>query len=341
MNNKSIERVAVVIINYKGIDDTIQCVESLSKQSYTSFDIILVENGSHDGSREQFEVIKEKNSAIITLYNDTNLGFTGGANTGIQWAQKNNYTYVALFNNDAIADTLWLESLLRVARENDEYGIVTGLLLHADGATIDSTGEQYSTWGLAFPRDRNKKTVDAAAAGLVLGATGGASLYRVSTLNEIGIFDNAFFAYYEDVDISFRAQLAGWKVAYTPTAIAYHKQGATSKKMPGFAVKQTFRNLPLLYIKDVPYGLLWSIGIRLLFAYIMMLGHAIKRGNAMPALKGFLQSIKLFWMVGVPARRVIQQHKKVKVSYIKSLLWPDLPPDQTGLRKVRRIFTGK
>jgi GT2 family glycosyltransferase len=342
MEKKSRERIAIVALNYKAVDDTLLSVESLLKQTYNDLHIIVVENGSEDGSAERLEKFQKAHSKNLTiLYNTTNKGFAGGVNTGIRWAQEQHFSYVALFNNDAVADKDWLLSLASQAASHETYGIVTGLLLHEDGKTIDTTGEQYSTWGLAFARDRNQPAGTASKAGEVFGATGGASLYKMSMLNAIGLFDEAYFAYYEDVDISFRAQLAGWKVYYEPSAIAYHKRGATSSKMPGFAVYQTFKNLPLVFTKNVPRELLLSIGVRFWFTYLLMLGNAIAGGNSIPSLKGYFRGISLFWTVALPARGPIQRAKKVKSSYIKSILWSDLPPEQKGMRKLRRIFTGK
>ena len=103
----------------------------------------------------------------------------------------------------------------------------------------------------------------------------------------------------------------------------------------------SLKNLPILFIKNVPQELLMSIGIRFWFAYYLMLGKAIINGKGAPALRGYLKGVKLFWTVALPSRKIVQHTKKVRVSYIKNLLWPDLPPEQIGLRKLRRIFTGK
>jgi GT2 family glycosyltransferase len=334
-------RVAVVILNYKGIQDTIACLSSFEKQSFKNFTIIAVENNSNDSSKEEFKKLETKyGNKLHTIYNATNRGFAGGVNSGIRWALKHDFEYIALFNNDAIADKNWLKALLE-AREETNAGITTGLLLHETGETIDSTGDWYSTWGLPYPRNRGEKTVTKPEAGFVFSGSGGASLYSVAMLREIGLFDETFFAYYEDMDISFRAQLSGWKVAYTPRAIAYHKQGATSSKMPGFGVYQTFKNLPLVYIKNVPKEFLFQIGLRFFIAYLLILGHAIKKGNGKPAIRGLLKGCMLFWTSALPARRRIQKSKKVSTEYIRSILWNDLPPNQTGLRKLRKIITGR
>jgi GT2 family glycosyltransferase len=333
-------RVAIVVLNWNGIDDTLLCLDSLLAQTYKDFKVVVIDNGSIDNSKVLLEKYQAKHTDKIELiYNPKNFGFAGGVNTGIEWALNEDFDYVALFNNDAVADKDWLKCLVEASKPQ-EVGITTGLLLRENGKTIDSSGDWFSNWGLAFPRNRGDKIEKAAKAGEVFGATGGASLYKTALFKDIGLFDEDFFAYYEDADVSFRAQLADWKVVYTPDAIAYHKQGATSKKIPGFTVYQTFKNLPLLFEKDVPNGLLFSIGIRFYFAYTMMFFNAIKNGMGVPATKGLLKSIALK-PSSLKKRRVIQKNKRVSTGYIKSILWPDLPPDQTGLRKLRRLFTGK
>ncbi len=333
-------RVAIIVLNWNGIDDTLLCLDSLLAQTYKNFHIVVIDNGSTDNSRFLLSDYQKQHTKDVTvIYNKINLGFSGGVNTGIEWVLNEDFDYVALFNNDATADKDWLKNLMK-ATNNKKIGIVTGLLLHEGGKTIDSTGDWYTNWGLPFPRNRNDKTNKAPKNGFVFSGSGGASIYKTSMLRDIGLFDEDFFAYYEDVDISFRAQLAGYKVAYTPDAIAYHKRGATSDKLSGFAVYQTFKNLPLLFMKNVPSGLLLPIGIKFYFAYWMMLFNAISKGHGKFAIKGAWMSFILgFKKLG--ERQLIQKNKRVTTKYIKSIIWKDLPPDQTGLRKLRKIFTGK
>jgi len=333
-------RVAIVVLNWNGITDTLKCLASLQHQSHNNFTIVVIDNGSTDDSCKLLGEYQSKHSNVEIVYNPKNFGFAGGSNTGIEWALNNDCDYVALFNNDAIADKDWLDNLVKTASVDDSIGIVTGLLLDASGEYIDSTGEQYSTWGLPFPRNRGDKRIKAPKSQLVFGASGGASLYRIQMLREIGLFDEDFFAYYEDTDLSFRAQLTGWKVAYAADAVAYHNHGQTSKKLPGFTVYQTFKNLPLLFIKNVPFGLLFSIGIRFYFAYILMFFNAIAKGNGKPTIKGAWMGFILgFKALG--ERRNIQKNRQVTTKYINGILWSDLPTNQTGIRKLRKFFTSK
>jgi GT2 family glycosyltransferase len=332
--------ILITVLNWNGAEDTIECIQSLQKQSFTDYDILIVDNGSKAADYRKLSAIEDISNVTI-IRKERNLGFAGGVNVGIQHAIGNNYKFVALFNNDATADVDWLNNLVREFEHDNSIAAVTGLLLHQDGTTIDSTGDYYSIWGMPFPRSRNNKTGSAPNSEFVFSATGGATLYKTSLFEEIGLFDNSFFAYYEDVDVSFRAQLAGHKIYYNKNAIAYHKQGATSSKIPGFTVYQTFKNIPLLYAKNVPTGLLLPIGIRLLLLYWLMLANAVKKGSGSYAIKGWLASVWYFWTKSLWERFSIQSRKTVSTTYIRSFLYKDLPPDQTGMRKFRKIFTDK
>ena len=146
--------------------------------------------------------------------------------------------------------------------------------------------------------------------------------------------------YYEDVDLSFRAQLAGWKVCYTPKAIAYHKVGASSKKVPGLAVYNTFKNLPLVFIKNVPGKLFWYIGLRFSLTYWLIFASTVRHGNGWPAFRGFFASLirqPRAWM----HRIKIQRNRKVSIAYVRSIIHDGPLPNQTGLLKFRKFFTGK
>ncbi len=332
-------RVLVVVLNWNGITDTEKCLTSLYDQTYNNFEILVVDNGSTNNSLKRLRTIEETNK-ITVIDNGWNRGFAGGVNTGITYAIQKDFNAVALLNNDALADKNWLGELVNAIKPKGT-GIATGLLLQRDGKTIDSSGEFYTTWGLAYPRNRDQKTENAPTeAGEVFGATGGASLFKTELFKEIGLFDKDFFLYYEDVDVSFRTQLAGWKVVYTPKAIAYHKQGASSKKIPGIGANKTFANVPQLFIKNVPYGLLWRIGIRLQLAYFLFFWNAVFKGNGWQAFHGVLRAV-IMTPAALIKRYKIQKNKKVSAGYIKSIIWNDLPPTQSGIRKFRKLFTGK
>jgi GT2 family glycosyltransferase len=327
-----LKKVAVVILNWNGEEDSLLCIAAL-KQQTAGHDIIAVDNGSSDNFVST--VVKDY-PEIVLLKNDKNKGFAGGVNTGIKYAIENNYDFVALINNDATPEKTWLHELLLPIKDGN-VGIVTGKLMKTDG-TIDSTGDLYTSWGLAYPRGRNdadKAQYDAVEE--VFGATGGASLYRVKTLQEIGLFDEDFFAYYEDVDLSFRAQLAGWKVIYTPKATAYHKIGASSSKIPGLTTYMTVKNLPWLFWKNVPLRLIPTILPRFTIAYWSIVISSLSKGKITPVIKG-LSITAVFLPKKIIERRKIQKRSKVSSSYIKSIITHDLPPNAHKLRRLRSLL---
>ena len=338
----NMNRLAIIVLNWNGADDALNCVESLQQQTLRP-EIIIVDNNSSDDSVERFEdhVKSQKKDAPILIKNSQNLGFAGGINTGLVHARKQGFEYIGVLNPDAIADKHWLKSLYTELTSHPSAGIATGLLLRRDGNTIDTSGDFYTTWGLPGPRNRDEPTVNAPnQPGEIFGATGGGALYRTAMLNDIGLFDEDFFMYYEDVDLSFRAQLAGWKVRYTPKAIAYHKVGASSQKVPGLAVFNTFKNLPLVLIKNVPGRLFWTIGARFFLTYWLIFASAIRHGNGCPAFRGIFASLirqPRAWVHRVK----IQRNRKVSIKYIRSIIHDGPLPNQTGLLKFRKFFTGK
>ncbi len=332
-------RLAVIVLNWNGSDDAIECIESLTKQTLKPT-IIIVDNNSSDNSVSVFEkyISTHKKESIVLIKNPDNLGFAGGINTGLVYARKQGFEYIGVLNPDAIADKKWCRALVDELSSQPKCGIATGILQRRDSKTFDTTGDFYTTWGLPGPRNRDEPVENAPdKPGEVFGATGGGAIYRAAIFDDIDMFDEDFFMYYEDVDLSFRVQLAGWKVRFTPKAIAYHKVGASSKKVPGLAVYNTFKNLPLVFIKNVPGKLFWYIGLRFFLAYWLIFASAVRHGNGWPAFKGILASI-----IRKPAaykkRLNIQKNRKVSVNYIRSIIHDGPLPNQTGLLKFKRFF---
>ena len=326
--------VLVVVLNYKGWQDSIKCAESLKKQTYDNFNIYLIENHSQDESEEKLKLFVEGDKQIIFDVQPTNTGFTGGVNIGIQYAIDNNFDAVALFNNDAQADKNWLKNLVGAMKKTDA-SVVTGLLLSEDGKNIDDAGDVYTMWGVPELRAEKKPVDEAPKSGYVFGATGGATLYKTDLFREIGLFDETFFAYNEDVDISWRTQLTGHKVYYEKSARAYHKHSATSSKIPGFTTTQVFQNLPLVYWKNVPARLLWPIGWRFLLAYNMFFVWKISQGGFVASVKGIWRSWKLL-PHALRERRKIQKSKVVDTAYLKTIIWPNLP--MKSFNRIRKLF---
>ena len=332
-------RLAIIVLNWNGSDDAIECIESLTKQTLKPT-IIIVDNNSSDNSVSVFEkyISIYKREDITLIKNPRNLGFAGGINTGLVYARKQGFEYIGVLNPDAVADKNWCRALVDELSSQPKCGIATGILQRRDGKTLDTTGDFYTTWGLPGPRNRDEPIENAPSKpGEVFGATGGGAIYRAAMFDDIDMFDEDFFMYYEDVDLSFRAQLAGWKVRFTPKAITYHKVGASSKKVPGLAVYNTFKNLPLVFVKNVPGKLFWYIGLRFFLTYWLIFASAIRHGNGWPAFKGILASI-IRNPTAYHKRWSIQKNRKVSVNYIRDIIHDGPLPNQTGLLKFKHFF---
>jgi GT2 family glycosyltransferase len=322
--------LSVVVPNWNGADHLKECLDSLLAQSVRA-QVIVVDNGSTDESLQILDSY-EQNEVIR---NSHNKGFAGGVNDGFRRAIELGHDFVAAFNNDAVADIDWLKHLVAELEANPKVGAATCKFLSRDGKHLDSTGDYYTVWGLPYPRGRGETDLNAYDQQTeIFGASGGASLYRVKMLKEIGLFDEDFFAYYEDVDLSFRAQLAGWKIRYVPAAVAYHHIGATSSKIKGFATYQTLKNIPLMLWKDMPRRYFWRTWPRMVTVFWLFSLRALLRGQVGAVAKGIVMGPAL-WPKILIKRYGIQKSRKATDEYIWQMLIHDLPPNARTLRRLR------
>ncbi|PSO44438.1 hypothetical protein BRC21_01375, partial [Candidatus Saccharibacteria bacterium SW_7_54_9] len=199
-----------------------------------------------------------------------------------------------------------------------------------------STGEEDSIWGTPFSRGRgeaDKGQYDGGECHSILAGSGAASLCRVDALNDIGLFDEWFFAYYEDVDISFRARLAGWRVRYAPEAIVYHHIGATSEKLGDFRLQHMHKNFPVVFIKNMPAGLFFTYGWRVLGVFGFKMLQLVKKLKLILLIK-LLFKIIIHLPKAFRQRHRIQRNRRVDPSYIDGFLHQAPPPTQSGLIKI-------
>ena len=245
------DQVSVIVVNWNGRALLSECLESLRKQAYTRFSTILVDNGSKDGSvdfvRKEFPEVK-----IIAL--PENMGFSVANNMAIRSV---NSKYVALLNNDAVAHPLWLKNLAAALESTPEAGFAASkILLYEARGAIDRAGDSYTTAGTGLLRGRGASAGAYDQREWVFGACAAAGLYRLRMLKEIGLFDEDFFLLYEDVDLSFRAQLRNYRCLYVPDAMAYHKASSSIVHDSPISVYYSHRNLEWVYLKNMPARLI-------------------------------------------------------------------------------------
>lgn len=257
--------VSVIIVNWNGKHLLAECLASLEAKGLKDSEIILVDNGSTDGSAA---FVQEHFPAVQVVSLPKNLGFAGGNNAGIAISRGK---YVALLNNDTRADSAWLATLVKEAEANPpSIGMwASKILSYEKPDTFDNTGLLLYPDGLG--RGRGRLETDHGQydpPGEVFFPSGCAALYRRAMLDEIGLFDEEFFAYADDVDLGLRARLAGWGCRYVPAARVYHKYSASSSAYSPFKAFLVERNRIWVLLKYFPVELIllspWFTLVRLL-----------------------------------------------------------------------------
>ena len=241
-------RATFVVVNYNGEKFIARCLESISRQSYRNFEVVVVDNGSNDGSLKIVNNFADKLEMEV-IRNPENLGFAKAANQGIRRADSE---IIALVNNDAFLDEKWLEEIIKACNNDSSAGIFASKILFPDGR-INSAGHVIYR-GLAvmergfFEKDFGQYDFDC----YVAGACAAAAAYRREMLEEIGLFDEDYFMYNEDVDLSLRAILLGWKVRFVHKAVAWHLLSASTGFLSDFSVYYNSRNWIWSILKNIP-----------------------------------------------------------------------------------------
>ncbi len=307
---------SIVIPNWNGAHHLPICLEALRAQTYPSLEVILVDNASTDGSQA---LVAERYPEVRLLALDRNVGLTGGNNAGFRLARGE--VCISL-NNDTEVEARFVEALVTALQAHPEAGMAAAKMLLFDRRdTLHSAGDGYGVDGIPFNRgvwQRDDGQFD--EPGWIFGGCGGAVAYRRTMLDDVGLFDESFFMYCEDVDLNWRAQLAGWKCWYTPAAVVYHKLSATGGGP--LASFYTGRNTLWVIAKNYPAPLLRKYWPRIVRAQLNISRDALRawRGTAARArLRGQIAGL-LGWPKMLKKRRAIQAARRVTDHYIESLL---------------------
>jgi len=259
--------LSVIIPNWNGKQFLAECIDSLKKQTFCDFETILVDNGSTDGSVKFAE--ERYGDFIRIIRNKKNLGFTGGNNVGIQAARGE---YIVLLNNDTWAAPTWLEELVKATSLDRPIGMwASKVYSYYKRNQIEAVGELIYWDGLSRSRGQyEEERGQYEKMEEIFFPPGCGGMYRKVVFEEIGLFDEDFFAYADDAEIGIRARLAGWKCVYVPKAILYHKNsGSTGQYSPfkAFYVERnrfwiTLKYFPLPLLLFTPFFTIWRFAFQ-------------------------------------------------------------------------------
>jgi GT2 family glycosyltransferase len=219
--------VCIVLVNWNDYKNTSACLDSLSEVSYPNYNVIVVDNGSCDGSGE--EISKEYEWCDV-VFNEDNDGFAIGTNTGIRQALNYDETdYILILNNDIYVEPNFLEPLVDAANTNDSVAIVTGIIRFMESGEIQSAGRSFNRKQVKSPHWHEIRETTPYQTDCVSGAL---ALFSREFLEECGLLDESYFFAMEDIEISWRARCKRWQILVVPDSVVYHKGGMTSKDTP-------------------------------------------------------------------------------------------------------------
>lgn len=321
--------LSVIIPNWNGKRFLEDCIDSLKGQTFKNFETILVDNGSTDGSADFAEA--RYGDFIRIIRNKKNLGFTGGNNAGIRVARGD---YIVLLNNDTWADSHWLEELARATRFDPPIGMWgSKVRSFYQRDRIEGVGELIYWDGLC--RAKGQFQMDQGQFDEIeeiFFPPGCGAMYRKKVFDEIGLFDEDFFAYADDAEMGIRARLAGWKCLYVPKAVIYHKNSGTGGQYSPFKAFYVERNRFWITIKYFPYPLLILSFFFTFYRFLFQAYGALTHRGAAGKFTEIYSPLKLilillkaygsgFFLLPVMwnKRRMLKLFKKV--SYVEIFCW--------------------
>jgi GT2 family glycosyltransferase len=253
----------------------VDCLDSLKKQTMSDLQIMVVDNGSEDGS---CQLLEERYPEVELVQMGTNTGFCGAVNEGIR---RSKAPYVLLLNNDTESEATFVQELYNAIQKDENIFSCSGKMIqYFERDIMDDAGDYYCALGWAFAYGKGKPVKDYGEEKKIFFSCAGAAIYRKSILDEIGYFDEAHFAYLEDADIGYRARIKGYENRYIPSAVIYHVGSGTSGSVYNlFKTKYSSRNNVYLVYKNMPL-------LQILINFpLLALGFAVKA--VFFAMKGF------------------------------------------------------
>jgi len=312
----------IVIPNYNGMSYLGPCLESLMNQSRQDFSVILIDNGSQDASVE----FVETHFPEVAIHRfDRNEGFCRAVNEGIRQSRT---PYVILLNNDTICDESFVEELVRAmeaprdAAAAQIFSCAAKMVQMGDPDRMDNAGDYYCALGWAYAFGKGKPAARYDQEREIFSACAAAAIYRREVFDEIGLFDEAHFAYLEDTDIAYRARIAGYRNYYIPKAVVRHVGSATSgSPYNEFKIRYSSRNSIYLVYKNMPWPQIVLNFPLLLVGFLIKMLFFAQKGY----LKEYVRGLGAGRALCRPDKKVVFQRKNLKhYGRIQIELWVNL-----------------
>ncbi len=323
MHANKLPQISVLILHWRAEAYLPLCLNALIAQTYKDFEVLLLDNGNEVSLPDDF--VSGFTELDLTVFrSEDNLGFAAGNNHLAGFAKGKN---LVLLNADAIPEPDWLETINEALLKTPNHFIASRLIKYSEPDKFDGEWHVYHVSGLAWRYNHNQ------ALGLgtnepkeVFGACAAASVYPKDAFDAVGGFDEDFFAYMEDIDLDFRLQLAGYPCLYLPNAVVKHVGSASSAPRSDFAVYHGHRNLPWVFIKNMPGILMWLLLPLHILVNVVYLIVAPFMGKGKVMLKAKWDALKGLGKI-FNKRLKIQKARQVKISQIARLLnWNPLAP---------------
>lgn len=308
--------VAVVIVNANAGALLERTLQAVARQTLSPRRVIVVDNASADGS---VDALPERHPEVELIQLTENAGFAVANNLAARAAAD--CEWIALLNPDAFPEPGWLEALARATRTASDYAFFGSRLLRADDSgELDGTGDAYHVSGLAWRRDHGRPADGVArVAEEIFSPCAAAALYRRDVFLAAGGFDEAYFCYYEDNDLSFRLRLAGHRCLYVPDAVARHVGSALTGRESDFTLYHSYRNLVWTYLKNMPSPLVWLYLPQCVLMNGLILGGYSLRGRGRVIASAYRDALRDLPRI-VRQRRAIQAARAVSALELRRSL---------------------
>jgi len=312
-------KTAVIIVNYNGKNFLDHCLDSLRCQTFSHFQIVVVDNASDDGSADGIE---ERFPDVEVIRSEKNIGFAAANNLAVKRVEG--CKWIALLNPDAFVEPDWLLNLHHAAKENPQYSFFgSHMKQYGSPRCLDGTGDIYHLCGLAWRRDHGiSEGQTPRSMGEIFSPCAAAAMYRRDVFLDAGGFDESFFCYFEDVDLAFRLRLLDQRCLYVPSAKVEHVGSATTKQQSDFSVYHGHRNMVWAYVKNMPSSLFWKGLPQHIMANIAALLYFSLTGQAGPIFKAKWDALVGLGEI-MEQRKFIQKNIKTSEINIKEVIAKD------------------